>query len=67
MQQSLHDPIGGNIEFARQISINLGDIFDACPKGKLEKVDDEWWKSDRKGDVESYEHSFLDEIDARLL
>jgi len=51
--------IGGNIELARQIFTNLGDVFAACQEGKQEKVDDEWWKFDRQGDIESYEHSFL--------
>ena len=43
----------------RQIFANQGDVFAACPQGKQEKVDAEWRKSDRQGDIESYEHSFL--------
>jgi len=50
--------IGGNGGLARQIFANQGGFFDACQEGKLEKVDEEWQKSDRQGDIESYEHSF---------
>jgi len=51
--------IGFNIELARQIFANQGDVFAACQEGKQENVDDEWRKSDRQGDIKSYEHSFL--------
>jgi len=50
--------IGGNGGLTRQIFANRGGFFDACQEGKLEKADEEWQKSDRQGDVESYEHSF---------
>jgi len=50
--------IGGNVELARQIYANQGGFFDACQKGKLEKANAEWCKSDRQGDIEPYEHSF---------
>jgi len=51
--------IGGNVELARRIYANQGGFFDACQKGKLEKADAEWCKSDRQGDIEPYEDSFL--------
>jgi len=51
--------IGGNVELARQIYANQGGFFDACQEGKLEKANAEWCKSDRQGDIEPYEHSFL--------
>ncbi|MCL2527866.1 MAG: hypothetical protein FWE42_05535, partial [Defluviitaleaceae bacterium] len=38
---------------------NQGGFFDACQEGKLEKANAEWCKSDRQGDIEPYEHSFL--------
>jgi len=52
--------IGGNVELARQIYANQEGFFDACQEGKLEKADAEWCKSDRQGDIEPYEHSFLE-------
>jgi len=57
--------IGFYIELAWQIFANLGGVFAACQEGKQEKADDEWRKSDRQGDIKSYEHSFL--ISLKLL
>ena len=59
--------IGGNVELAWQIYANQGGFFDACQEGKLEKADAEWRKSDRQGDIEPYEHSFLMLIELQSL